>query len=78
MPMLLSLRVNGETREVAVPVHKTLLEVLREYAAYYNEARTHLSLERNAPTPRAREPADGRLVPTRVLGGLHHRYRKAA
>src|SRR5262245_59151926 len=30
MPVLLSLRVNGETREVAVPVHKTLLEVLRE------------------------------------------------
>jgi aerobic-type carbon monoxide dehydrogenase small subunit (CoxS/CutS family) len=30
MPMLLSLRVNGETRDVAVPVHKTLLEVLRE------------------------------------------------
>ncbi len=30
MRSLLSLRVNGETREVAVPVHKTLLEVLRE------------------------------------------------
>jgi aerobic-type carbon monoxide dehydrogenase small subunit (CoxS/CutS family) len=30
MPILLSLRVNGERREVAVPVHKTLLEVLRE------------------------------------------------
>jgi carbon-monoxide dehydrogenase small subunit len=30
MPVLLSLRVNGETRDVAVPVHKTLLEVLRE------------------------------------------------
>jgi carbon-monoxide dehydrogenase small subunit len=30
MRALLSLRVNGETREVAVPVHKTLLEVLRE------------------------------------------------
>jgi carbon-monoxide dehydrogenase small subunit len=30
MPILLSLRVNGEPREVAVPVHKTLLEVLRE------------------------------------------------
>jgi carbon-monoxide dehydrogenase small subunit len=27
---LLTLRVNGETHEVAVPVHKTLLEVLRE------------------------------------------------
>jgi carbon-monoxide dehydrogenase small subunit len=30
MPVLISLRVNGETRDVAVPVHKTLLEVLRE------------------------------------------------
>ena len=30
MPILLSLRVNGERREVAVAVHKTLLEVLRE------------------------------------------------
>jgi carbon-monoxide dehydrogenase small subunit len=30
MPMLLSLRVNGEKRDVAVPAHKTLLEVLRE------------------------------------------------
>lgn len=27
---LLELRVNGETHQVAVPVHKTLLEVLRE------------------------------------------------
>ena len=30
MRTLMSLRVNGETHEVAVPVHKTLLEVLRE------------------------------------------------
>jgi len=30
MKALLSLRVNGEAREVWVPVHKTLLEVLRE------------------------------------------------
>jgi carbon-monoxide dehydrogenase small subunit len=27
---LLALRVNGETHEVAAPIHKTLLEVLRE------------------------------------------------
>jgi aerobic-type carbon monoxide dehydrogenase small subunit (CoxS/CutS family) len=32
---LVSLRVNGETREVAVPVHKTLLEVLREDLGLY-------------------------------------------
>ncbi len=30
MRSVLSLKVNGETHEVAVPVHKTLLEVLRE------------------------------------------------
>ena len=30
MRTLIVLEVNGETREVAVPVHKTLLEVLRE------------------------------------------------
>lgn len=30
MRTLITLRVNGETCEVAVPVHKTLLEVLRE------------------------------------------------
>ena len=30
MRTVLSLKVNGETHEVAVPVHKTLLEVLRE------------------------------------------------
>jgi carbon-monoxide dehydrogenase small subunit len=30
LPILVTLRVNGERRELAVPVHKTLLEVLRE------------------------------------------------
>ena len=30
MKVTLSLRVNGEDRDVVVPVHKTLLEVLRE------------------------------------------------
>src|SRR5579864_8196701 len=30
MKTALSLRVNGETRDLIVPVHKTLLEVLRE------------------------------------------------
>ena len=30
MKTQLTLRVNGETRDVVVPVHKTLLEVLRE------------------------------------------------
>ena len=30
MPMLLTLKINGEERDVLAPAHKTLLEVLRE------------------------------------------------
>jgi transposase InsO family protein len=33
---------------------RRLGDVLREYAAYYNEAHPHISLDRNAPEPRAR------------------------
>ena len=55
-----------------------LADVLREYAAYYNEARTHGAVDRNAPIPRSRELARLGLSTSPVLGGLHHRYRRAA
>jgi putative transposase len=53
--------------------------LLREYVTYYNATRTHMSLQRNAPLPRApaTRPAQ-ELVAAPVLGGLHHRYRSAA
>lgn len=50
-----------------------LARVLRDYAAYYNNDRTHLALSKDAPTPRTPE-RHGRIVSRRVLGGLHHRY----
>ena len=37
----------------------------------------HLSLERNSPTPRTVENR-GPIVGKAVLGGLHHRYSRAA
>jgi hypothetical protein len=40
---------------------------------YYNETRTHLSLDRDAPVPRAVETI-GRILSRPVLGGLHHQY----
>ncbi len=56
-----------------------LLRILRDYFAYYHEARTHLSLDRNAPVPREVEPpSNGRVIAIPQLGGLHHRYTRAA
>jgi putative transposase len=46
----------------------------------YHGARTHLSLEKDAPDARPIErPAMGTVVPIPEVGGLHHRYvRRAA
>ncbi len=56
-----------------------LRRILAEYFEYYHESRTHLSLDRNAPVPRAvQSPEQGDVVAIPVLGGLHHRYTRAA
>ena len=52
-----------------------LHRLLHAYLAYYHGARTHLSLEKEAPEPRPVEHLDdGRIVETPMVGGLHHRY----
>ena len=56
-----------------------LLRILRSYLSYYHESRTHLSLQRNAPNPREIEPRSrGEVVAIPQVGGLHHRYTRAA
>jgi HNH endonuclease/integrase-like protein len=50
-----------------------LRRILKSYANYYNAARTHLSVNKDAPMPRTVH-AVGRIVPTPFLGGLHHLY----
>ncbi len=56
-----------------------LLRILTDYFSYYHEARTHLSLDRNAPRPRKIEPPEqGKVVAIAQVGGLHHRYTRAA
>lgn len=47
--------------------------ILKAYAAYYNEIRTHLSLGKDAPNRRSIQE-HGRIVRIPVLGGLHHEY----
>lgn len=56
-----------------------LIRILTEYIDYYHTARPHQSLDHNAPIPRSVQPSEqGRVVAEPVLGGLHHRYRRAA
>jgi transposase InsO family protein len=65
---------------VIVLGERHLLRLLREFAYYYNNDRPHMSLDGDAPVPRAVEPPEsGSVVALPRLGGLHHRYtRKAA
>src|SRR5215831_1757325 len=50
-----------------------LRRTLREYARYYNTARTHRSLDQDAPVSRPVQRF-GRIVSHAVFGGLHHQY----
>jgi len=50
-----------------------LRRVLRSYASYYNETRTHRSLAKDAPVHRPTQRS-GTLQSRPILGGLHHQY----
>src|SRR5258707_14969233 len=58
---------------VIVFSERHLRHLLLSYMKYYNEMRTHLSMEKDAPVPRAVERA-GYINCRPVLGGLHHQY----
>jgi transposase InsO family protein len=58
---------------VVVFGERHLRHLLGSYQRYYNEARTHLSLDKDAPRSRAVQ-AVGRILPIPQLGGLHHQY----
>jgi transposase InsO family protein len=58
---------------VVVFGERHLRHVLLSYMHYYNSARIHLSLNKDAPVPRAVQ-AVGRILPTPILGRLHHHY----
>jgi putative transposase len=52
-----------------------LRRILRQYVAYYNADRPHMSLGGDAPMRRGHEPPSmGRVVALPRVGGLHHRY----
>ena len=77
-------RVIGSIRRecldhVVVMGERHLREILSQYVDYYNAARTHLSLAKDAPEPRRVQlPSQGRVVAIPRVGGLHHEYQRWA
>ena len=56
-----------------------LRRILTEYVGYYHHARAHLSLDRNSPVARdVEQPDRGDVIAMPHVGGLHHRYCRAA
>src|ERR1700682_619171 len=53
-----------------------LRRILKSYARYYNETRTHLALDKDAPVSRPVQRI-GVVRSLAILGGLHHHYARA-
>src|SRR5262249_47005785 len=65
--------------QVIVVNEASLYRHVRSFVEYYHESRTHLSLGKDSPEPRAVQPPElGRIVAIPQVGGLHHRYERCA
>jgi len=77
-------RLGGSLRRecldhVIVLGERPLHRMIESYFSYYHNARTHLSLGKDAPEPRAVQPPSmGDIVEIAEVGGLHHRYERRA
>jgi len=77
-------RVIGSIRRecldhVIVLNERHLRRVLTSYLDYYNESRTHLSLGKDCPEPRAiQSSGSAKVIAFPQVGGLHHRYERLA
>jgi transposase InsO family protein len=61
------------TNHIVVLGETHLRRVLKSYARYYNEMRTHRSLDKDAPLSRPVQRV-GSIISHALLGGLHHHY----
>jgi hypothetical protein len=71
-------RVIGSIRRecldhIVILGERHLRKILLLYANHYNNARTHLSLQKDAPIHRVPR-LTGSIVSLPILGGLHHQY----
>ncbi len=61
------------TGHVVVFGETHLRRIMSAYANYYSQARTHLSLGKDAPISRPIERL-GRIITQPMVGGLYYRY----
>ena len=56
-----------------------LQRVLTKYVEYYERSRTHLALDKDAPTSRPVSAVSaGPIIAVRQVNGLHHRHERRA
>ena len=68
-----------ELLDHVIPVNEGHLKrLLSDYVGYYHEDRTHLGLGKRTPDDRQRSTTSGSVLSCVRLGGLHHRYDRAA
>src|SRR5436853_155754 len=72
--------VRRECLDHMIVFHETSLRrTLTSYFDYYHRSRTHLSLGKDSPEPRAIQPPGmGSVVAVPQVGGLHRRYERRA
>src|SRR5438445_10993796 len=68
-----------ELLDQVIPLNERHLKrLLSDYVSYYHDDRTHLGLGKQTPGMRASSVGSGQVISWRRLGGLHHRYDRAA
>jgi putative transposase len=68
-----------DLRDHVIAVNETHLKrLLTDYIHYYHDDRTHLGLGKQTPGSRPRSLGRGPVITLTRLGGLHHRYERAA
>jgi putative transposase len=72
--------IRRECLDHVIVLHESSLRrTLKSYFEYYHRSRTHLSLGKDSPEPRAIQPPEmGSVVSVPQVGGLHHRYERQA
>jgi transposase InsO family protein len=72
--------IRRECLDHVIVLHESSLRrTLKSYFEYHHRSRTHLSLGKDSPEPRAiQSPEMGSVVAMAQVGGLHHRYERRA